>query len=132
LRSLSKIPPESIGGVINFIKTVSSSSSKLTNICNLSVSLLKNSKQLQLTLVALLAVYLTREAYQSIKKWWNGEISGKRCVKQIVDSVSSVAAGVGVGIIGGVIGGALLGSVGEVVGSFLGGIFIKYLLVEII
>jgi len=103
LRSLSKIPPESIGGVINFIKTVSSSSSKLTN-----------------------------KAYESIKQWWNGEISGKRCAKQIVDSVTSVLAGTGVGIIGGMIGGGLLGPVGMAVGSIVGGIFFKYILVEII
>jgi len=132
LRSLSKIPPESIGGVINFIKTVSSSSSKLTNICNSSVSLLKNAKQLQATQVVLLVAYLTWEAYESIKQWWNGEISGKRCAKQIVDSVTSVLAGTGVGIIGGMIGGGLLGPAGMAVGSIVGGIFFKYILVEII
>jgi hypothetical protein len=56
LRSLSKIPPESIGEVMSFIKTIAASSSKLAKICNSSVSLLKNAKQLQVTQVALLAV----------------------------------------------------------------------------
>jgi hypothetical protein len=126
LRSLSKIPPESIVELINSIEKITLRSSTLTaDVYNSSVSLLENAKQSQIIQVALLGVYLTYEAYQSIKDWWKGKISGKRCVKQIVDSVTSVAAGMGGGMIGGMIGASLFGPIGMVVGSFIGGIFIQ-------
>ena len=64
------------------------------------------------------------EAILNLYKWWNGEISGKRCAKNIVD-----ASMVTVGSMGGATGGALLGTylfpglgtyIGYVTGSYLG------------
>ena len=52
------------------------------------------------TVVALAALQLSYEAIQNLRRWWKGEISGKRCAKNIVDATFSIAAGVGGGFAG--------------------------------
>ena len=50
--------------------------------------------------------------YSSIQRWWNGEISGKRCAKNVVDatviggltSFGGVAGGAGGAALGGIVG----------------------------
>jgi hypothetical protein len=72
--------------------------------------------------VALLTVVsITTEASLSIKQWWIGEISGKRCAKNIVDSLI-VAAGAAIGAAGGGYVGSGIGvSVGTGIGALFGG-----------
>ena len=43
--------------------------------------------------------------YFNVKKWWNGEITGKRCAKSIIDDGAKAG-----GAIGGAAGGAWIGS----------------------
>ena len=38
----------------------------------------------ELLRVALPNIYLTFDALLSIRRWWNGKISGKRCVKKVI------------------------------------------------
>ena len=45
------------------------------------------SKHGNLVAAALAVVYLTATAIKSLYKWYNGEISGKRCAKDIIDSL---------------------------------------------
>ncbi|CAF1643909.1 unnamed protein product, partial [Didymodactylos carnosus] len=45
--------------------------------------------------VALVAVQLTWTAIKSILGWWNGELSGTRCAKNIVDDLAAIAGGAG-------------------------------------
>jgi hypothetical protein len=69
----------------------------------------------------LTVVSITTVASQSIKQWWIGEISGKRCAKQIVDSLI-VTAGAVIGGAGGVYVGSGIGvSVGSGIGALFGG-----------
>jgi hypothetical protein len=42
-------------------------------------------------MVTLAAVQLSYEAIVSIRRWWKGEITGVRCVKNIIDSTASIA-----------------------------------------
>ena len=55
--------------------------------------------------------------YFNVKKWWNGEITGKRCAKSIIDDGAKVG-----GAIGGAAGGAWIGSaIGGPIGMAIGG-----------
>ena len=66
--------------------------------------------------VILDTVFLPFEAIHNIKLWFNGEISGKRCAKSLVDASAAIAGG-----IGGAALGASLGSIGGLIGSVIGG-----------
>ncbi|CAF0724416.1 unnamed protein product [Brachionus calyciflorus] len=77
------------------------------------------------TTPVLLAVYLSFETFKSLLSWWKDEITGKRCIKQIIDSLGNAARTVGVGFPGGFFGGAILGPVGIVVGAVVGGAFVS-------
>ena len=71
--------------------------------------------------VGLCAVYLSFDAIKNLRLWWKGEITGKRCAKNIIDATFTVSAGAGGGIAGAAIG-AFLGPLGTIVGGLLGGI----------
>ena len=79
----------------------------------------------QFAMYALAAVYLCYHALENIKKWWKGEISGKRCVKNIIVSSSTALAGVGGGILGAGAGTFIFPGVGTLVGGIVGGIVIS-------
>ncbi|XP_072398105.1 uncharacterized protein [Diabrotica undecimpunctata] len=67
--------------------------------------------------VALASIQLTYEAIINIKRWWKGEISGKRCCKNIIDSLATIS-----GSVGGGFAGVALGTLGGPVGMIIGGI----------
>ncbi|CAF1211103.1 unnamed protein product [Adineta ricciae] len=67
-------------------------------------------------------VTLTYSAFSNIKGWWNGEISGARCVKSIMDDVVAIAGGVAGGVGGAAIGTLIFPGVGTAIGGFLGGV----------
>ena len=76
----------------------------------------------------LFAASLTLVACKSIKQWWDCEISGQRCVKQIVDSGILLIGTAGGEIIGGTAGALTGGSIGHAIGNLfgpIGGIFGK-------
>ena len=77
--------------------------------------------------VALVATYLAFDVIYNIRRWWRGEISGKRCAKNIVDCGASVAAGLagGVGgkVAGAMVGGAVFGPVGVAAGALIGAVY---------
>lgn len=72
-------------------------------------------------MVGLAVVTLTIDVIKNIQRWWNGEISGKRCFKNILDSGVAVGAGVTGGMVGAAIG-LPLGPIGAAVGGVVGGI----------
>lgn len=55
-------------------------------------------------------ISLSFEAIQNILRWWNGEISGARCAKNIVDSMVAIGGGVAGGMGGAAIGGMVGGN----------------------
>jgi len=71
--------------------------------------------------VVLVAAVLTWEAVVNIKKWWQGEISGKRCAKNVMDAIGSVGGGYA-GAAAGVYVGFAAGPVGAVLGAVAGGL----------
>eukprot|EP00092_Neocalanus_flemingeri_P067396 GFUD01082248.1.p1 GENE.GFUD01082248.1~~GFUD01082248.1.p1 ORF type:complete len:342 (+),score=53.06 GFUD01082248.1:98-1027(+) len=71
----------------------------------------------QIAVVGLAAAQLSWEAIKNITLWLNNEISGKYCVKNVVDSLGSIAASVG-----GAYAGAAVGAVGGPVGLLAGGV----------
>ena len=71
--------------------------------------------------MALVAGFLAYDIINNLRRWWKNEITGKRCVKNILDNGVAVAAGVigGMGgeIAGAAVGGAVLGPVGMAAGA---------------
>jgi hypothetical protein len=68
------------------------------------------------------AVQLSWEALKSIRSWWNGEISGKRCAKQIIDASAGILGGYGGGVAGMAVGTAVLPGYGTLIGAVTGGV----------
>ena len=68
-------------------------------------------------MVGVACVYLVYSAYKNITRWWKREISGKRCIKNVLDAMFTTGAG----IAGGVVGGFLLGPIGSMVCGIVGG-----------
>lgn len=76
------------------------------------------SKRGNLVAAALDTVYLTVTAIKSLYKWYTGEISGKRCAKEIIDSVGSLGGGFAGGFAGANIG-AIAGPGGALLGKLI-------------
>jgi hypothetical protein len=72
-------------------------------------------------MVALAAIKLGYDAINSIYRWYKGEITGKRCCKNIVDSTFTVAAGAGGGVLGAALG-SFVGPFGTLAGGVIVGI----------
>lgn len=73
-------------------------------------------------IVGLAAVCLGWAAFWNVYRWWKGEISGKRCAKNVVDASFTVTAGAVGGYLTGAAVGAVAGPVGLVIGGVLGGV----------
>ncbi|CAF1102871.1 unnamed protein product [Adineta steineri] len=71
--------------------------------------------------IVIVAVQLSWEAIKSIRSWWNGEITGKRCAKQIIDASAGILGGYAGGAAGMGIGTALLPGYGTLAGAVVGG-----------
>lgn len=74
-----------------------------------------------LVTVTISASYLSGEAYQNIRDWWKGEISGRRCAKNMVDTLARVGGAWAGGSVGAVLL-TPLGPVGTLVGGMAGAI----------
>ena len=72
-------------------------------------------------MVGLAAVYLSASAYSNIRRWWSGEISGKRCIKNLLDSTFAIGAGMAGGCAGAALGSAVGGPLRTLVGGVVGG-----------
>ena len=76
----------------------------------------------ELVKVDLLQSHFNKKATEQITKWWNGQISGERCAKAVVDAAGDAlpVAGAVVGYTAGMAAGAAGGPVGIVVGGLSG------------
>eukprot|EP00794_Sanderia_malayensis_P004974 gene4974-5622_t len=119
-RAWSIIPAESQEAVRSIIRYVVTNRNMLSGVDEI-VGLVNRSGG-TVVMVTLASVYLTWEAYKNIRRWWNGEISGKRCAKCIIDSIAAVGAGVAGGVAGVALGTFLTGPIGAVAMGVLGGI----------
>ncbi|CAB4037675.1 Hypothetical predicted protein, partial [Paramuricea clavata] len=75
----------------------------------------------RIVMVGLAAVYLTCSAYVNIRRWWRDEISGERCIKNLLDTTFTIGAGVVGGFAGAAIGSFVAGPFGAAIGSLVGG-----------
>lgn len=74
-------------------------------------------------LIPLAVAHLSATAIKNIHRWWNSEISGKRCAKIIIDECVGIASGVGSGMLGAAIcspGGPAAQIVCSTAGSIIG------------
>ncbi len=72
--------------------------------------------------VGLLAVFLTYDIWNNVKQWWNGQITGEQCAKNIINSFAGVAGGVAGGYVGAKVGSCIAPGVGTVFGAVVGGV----------
>ena len=110
-------PADSKVRFLNFIKAVANKTS-MTAVDD--VVRLASKKGGAVVMVSLAFVYLTCDAIANMIRWWKGEISGKRCIKNVLDSVFAVGAGM-VGGAAGIALGSAVGPIGSAVGGVVGG-----------
>lgn len=93
---------------------------------NINRALMKTRAAGKFLRVALFIVVLSWDIIQNIKRWWRGDISDTRCVKNITDCGLSAAAGIAGGFCGEILG-AYIGSstspAGAAAGCLAGALF---------
>ena len=121
--TLSRLPPNvqneviqltmtCAGSVIALPLTINSLNQNLNGLLTVTTSKYGNAIS-----VGLLAVFLTYETWTNVKQWWKGEISGKLCAKNIIDSCAGLAGGVVGGMAGASIGAAVVTGIGLAFGT---------------
>lgn len=70
------------------------------------------------TSIIVTSFYLTSESIGSIKQWYYGEITGQRCLKNILDSAITLGGSISGGAAGGAIG-SFGGPVGFAIGRYI-------------
>jgi DnaJ domain len=123
-RVFGRLPASQQARVLAIIPRLAGQGSAVAIYAGRTAALI-NSVGGNVVLVTLSAVYLSWEALLSLKQWWTGEISGKRCAKQIIDATLTLGASVGGGLAGAAIG-SLVGPVGSVAGALIGGLVASY------
>lgn len=83
---------------------------------------LVNSSTASLIMVGLSTLFVSAVVIRQLCDWWNGKITGVRCIKMIITSMVSVTAGVVGGMAGGAVG-SCAGPVGVFVGGVIGGLW---------
>lgn len=78
-------------------------------------------------MIALAATMLAYDVVKNIFEWRKGQISGKRCLKNIIDSGVIIASGTAGGIGGAALGTLVAGPVGGVIGGIIGGVLASQL-----
>ena len=114
----SNIPAETKATIMEYIAEAGTNGSVVISASDKLVTMASGT----VVMVGLAAVYLSYTVIKNIRQWWKGEISGKRCAKNITDSIFTLGAG-----IGGSIGGALFGTlivpgIGTLIGGIVGGV----------
>lgn len=120
MRAVARLPQESYDA-LSLAVAESGGTVALYGVKALSVA----RKALPVVRAALITACLANEVLQNIKRWWNGEIPGTLCVKNIIDSGVGVAGGVAGGIGGNMAGawiGAFFGPLGMAAGALGGAI----------
>lgn len=88
IRAVSRLPPASYTALSN---TVQAMGGRVALYGGRALSYARKAQPV--VRVALVTVCLAWDVIKNIRRWWNGEITGKRCVKNIIDCGVAVAAG---------------------------------------
>ena len=122
-QGLQSIPPKRkqaiVSNIIHMVQSKFGKGSKITEKVSNQLMFAQMAKPEDF--VTIITVQLTYEAIQSINSWWNGEISGKRCAKQIIDSSGSIFGGYAGAAVGSAIGSIIAPGYGTVIGAVAGG-----------
>jgi len=124
IRAVSRMCPARYDALVGFIDSFTTYDG---TVALYAKNALEKARPCQaLVRVGLVAGFLSYEIYTNIRRWWKGEIKGKRCVKNIVDCGVSVAAGLAGGVGGEVVGAMagffIAGPVGAAAGTLIGGV----------
>ncbi len=120
LQSLSpKRKQAIISSIIDTVQSNFGKGSKITEVTSETLMLAHTVKSEEFGVI--ITVQLSIEAIKSINSWWIGEISGKRCTKQIIDSSASIFGGYAGAAAGSAIGTMIAPGYGTVIGAFAGG-----------
>ena len=68
--------------------------SELQKYAMKSLAILENHGRNDVIPETIVIAQLSWHTYQNILRWWNGQISGQRCVKNIIDDVATVTGGI--------------------------------------
>lgn len=118
MRYVAALPPESFQILQQAVQSIGGAGI-VARYANRALSKARSARPV--VRVALVVVVLAWDVIKNISRWWKGEISGARCVKNIIDCGVSVAAGIAGGMGGEAIG-AMIGSLAGPVGTVVGGI----------
>jgi len=118
-RAWDKIPKSTQKAIAEMVSVIAKRQPWLTGVDEMVGLVSKHGGSI--VMVGLAVAQLSYEMYQSICRWLKGEISGKRCCKNILDAGTTLAAGMGGGYAGAVVG-SVLGPVGTFVGGIVGGV----------
>ena len=118
MRSVARLPGESYLALQRVVQTVGGTG---TMAIYGARALATARAARPLVRVSLVVVFLAADILMNIRRWWKGEITGIRCVKNIIDNGAGVAAGI-VGGIGGEMIGAAIGSIGGPIGMAVGAV----------
>ncbi len=122
ISALSKLPPsvqnEVVQLTINAANIVVGSKLALTlhGSFNNLLQITKSTSG-KIVAVGLVAVYLAFEAWNNLKLWWKGEITGIRCAKNVIDSLAGMTAGAVGGIAGAAVGSSIVTGIGVAIGA---------------
>lgn len=120
LQSLSPERKQSIeSSIMHTVQSIFGKGSKITEKVSDTLMLAQSTKPEEFGVI--ITIQLSYETIQSIKSWMNGEISGKRCTKQIIDSSASIFGGYAGASVGATIGSMIAPGCGTVAGAVLGG-----------
>ena len=125
VQAIRAIPAERQTAIISQLRNIAiSSTGENSQIALLTSRTLTRAQTLagRVAPIGIVAVQLSWEALKSIRLWWNGDITGKRCVKQIIDASAGILGCYVGGTVGITIGSALLLGYGTLIGSVVGGI----------
>jgi hypothetical protein len=125
IQGIRAIPSERQAAIISKIMSVVNNTVGESSVIAISTSQALTRAQAmagKVVPVVIVAVQLSYEALKSISSWWKGEISGKRCAKQIIDASAGILGGFGGGAAGCGIGTAICPGYGTLIGAVVGGI----------
>lgn len=123
-QALIRIPPSQraivVSRLITLAKTIAGPQSALATYT--SQALAWTERAGTLAPLAIAAVLLSWEALKSISAWWKGEISGARCVANVINAGATIGGGFGGGALGTFLGTMVCPGVGTVIGGVAAGV----------
>lgn len=119
-RAWTLIPATSKANALSVVQKLASNYTALSPVDNIVSA--ANKVGGNIVMIGLAFVSLGYTCISNILRWYRGEITGKRCVKNCIDSLASIGFGVGGGMGGAAIGSLVFPVWGTIVGGIIGGI----------